>query len=339
MRSCQTFSKNPSPAVWGPTPGSPSPASPQDGSPARTGRRGGLCPGVERGVFVTGRHSWIARVPSVRRQPCRMLEIDGKPCSRTVTHGIEIRLDSEEDTVRLDDVELERVGVLEEVLKGIARGIDNVWIEDKPAGFALHTRLATERHSRVAHVVALSEARAEVQGVTVREGKNVLKGIPRRPVPRIKRVSAITDAVIEFFTPACKTSSSRNDLGEGPVYRRGCRRSSFLPVGRSDGWCCGNALCHISIYRIRRRQCCRTLLCHRCCGASDIRSLGSRGARRTSAAGRRGAQSAPLRQRRSSGDRADDADADRVHHRALANRTCGGRRLLDGSKRPDLRRS
>ncbi|PPH57237.1 trehalose-phosphatase, partial [Rathayibacter sp. AY1D7] len=91
------------------------------------------------------------------------------------SHGIEIRLDPEEDAVRLDDDELEKVGVLEDVLKGIARGIDNVWIEDKPAGFALHTRLATERHSRVAHVVALSEARAEVQGVTVREGKNVLE--------------------------------------------------------------------------------------------------------------------------------------------------------------------
>lgn len=91
------------------------------------------------------------------------------------SHGIEIRLDPEEDAVRLNTDELEKVGRLEDVLKGIARGIDNVWIEDKPAGFALHTRLATERHSRVAHVVALSEARAEVQGVTVRKGKNVLE--------------------------------------------------------------------------------------------------------------------------------------------------------------------
>lgn len=91
------------------------------------------------------------------------------------SHGVEIRLDPEEDAVQLDAEEREKVGVLEDVLKGIARGIDNVWIEDKPAGFALHTRLATERHSRVAHVVALSEARAEVEGVTVREGKNVLE--------------------------------------------------------------------------------------------------------------------------------------------------------------------
>ncbi|MWV60542.1 trehalose-phosphatase [Rathayibacter sp. VKM Ac-2754] len=91
------------------------------------------------------------------------------------SHGVEIRLDPDEDAVRLDPSEQARVDVLEDVLKGIARGIDNVWIEDKPAGFALHTRLATDRHSRVAHVVALSEARAEVEGVHVREGKNVLE--------------------------------------------------------------------------------------------------------------------------------------------------------------------
>lgn len=91
------------------------------------------------------------------------------------SHGVEIRLDPDDDDVALSAGERAKVELLEGVLKGIARGIDNVWIEDKPAGFALHTRLATEKHSRVAHVVALSEARAEVAGVHVREGKNVLE--------------------------------------------------------------------------------------------------------------------------------------------------------------------
>ncbi|NQX12895.1 trehalose-phosphatase [Microbacteriaceae bacterium VKM Ac-2855] len=90
------------------------------------------------------------------------------------SHGVEIRLD-DDDSLALSAGEQAKVELLEGVLKGIARGIDNVWIEDKPAGFALHTRLATDKHSRVAHVVALSEARAEVAGVHVREGKNVLE--------------------------------------------------------------------------------------------------------------------------------------------------------------------
>ena len=49
--------------------------------------------------------------------------------------------------------------------------IDQVWLEAKPAGFALHTRLATEHDSRVAHLVALSEAQAEIDDLTVRAGQ------------------------------------------------------------------------------------------------------------------------------------------------------------------------
>ena len=50
-----------------------------------------------------------------------------------------------------------------------------MWLEPKPAGFALHTRLATEHNSRVAHLVARSEATAEVSELTMREGKHVLE--------------------------------------------------------------------------------------------------------------------------------------------------------------------
>jgi trehalose 6-phosphate phosphatase len=91
------------------------------------------------------------------------------------SHGIEIRLDSPEDHVSLDTAELQRVDLLHEVLGEVADSVDQVWLEPKPAGFALHTRLATEFNSRVAHLVARSEASAEVAGLTIREGKNVLE--------------------------------------------------------------------------------------------------------------------------------------------------------------------
>ena len=91
------------------------------------------------------------------------------------SHGIEIRLDQPDDRVSLNTAELEQVDILHEVLGEVADSIDQVWLEVKPAGFALHTRLATEHNSRVAHLVALSEASAEVDGLTVREGKNVLE--------------------------------------------------------------------------------------------------------------------------------------------------------------------
>lgn len=91
------------------------------------------------------------------------------------SHGIEIRLDDTDDAVSLNTSELRRVDALGEVLGQVADSFDKVWLEPKPAGFALHTRLATEQHSRVAHLVALSEANAEVRDLKVRKGKNVLE--------------------------------------------------------------------------------------------------------------------------------------------------------------------
>lgn len=91
------------------------------------------------------------------------------------SHGIEIRLDSPEDQFGLDTEELHRVELLNSVLGEVADAVDQVWLEPKPAGFALHTRLATEANSRIAHLVARSEASAEVTGLTIREGKNVLE--------------------------------------------------------------------------------------------------------------------------------------------------------------------
>lgn len=91
------------------------------------------------------------------------------------SHGIEIRLDSPTSQVSLDTAELRQVDLLNSVLGEVADSVDQVWLEPKPAGFALHTRLATEENSRVAHLVARSEATAEVAELTIREGKDVLE--------------------------------------------------------------------------------------------------------------------------------------------------------------------
>lgn len=91
------------------------------------------------------------------------------------SHGIEIRLDSAEHQLTLDETELKRKVALSEVLEEVVDSLDQVWLEPKPAGFALHTRLATEEDSRIAHLVALQEARAEDDELKIREGKNVLE--------------------------------------------------------------------------------------------------------------------------------------------------------------------
>ncbi|MET1044066.1 MAG: trehalose-phosphatase [Microbacteriaceae bacterium] len=91
------------------------------------------------------------------------------------SHGIEIRLDSPDTTLLLEDAERERRDTLGTVLRSVADNFDGVWVEEKPAGFALHTRLATEQGSREAHLVALRDTQPEAQNLTVRTGKNVLE--------------------------------------------------------------------------------------------------------------------------------------------------------------------
>jgi trehalose 6-phosphate phosphatase len=91
------------------------------------------------------------------------------------SHGVEIRLDHPGDPVSLDTTELHQVDVLNEVLGEVADSFDQVWLESKPAGFALHTRLASDHNSRVAHLVAMSEATAEIDNLKVRKGKDVLE--------------------------------------------------------------------------------------------------------------------------------------------------------------------
>ena len=117
------------------------------------------------------------------------------------SHGIELRLDDPHSRLALDTAELELVDVLEEVLTRVADSIDDVWLESKPAGFALHTRMATEADSRLAHLVALREAQAEIDDLTIREGKNVLEFAVRsttkgEAVEHLRRYTA-ADAV--FF--------------------------------------------------------------------------------------------------------------------------------------------
>ena len=91
------------------------------------------------------------------------------------SHGIELRLDDPEDSIALNPEERESMALLENVLEQVSDSLDAVWLEPKPAGFALHTRLASDHRSRVAHLVALSEAQAEVDDLKIRLGKNVIE--------------------------------------------------------------------------------------------------------------------------------------------------------------------
>lgn len=117
------------------------------------------------------------------------------------SHGVEIRLDHPGDAVSLDTRELRQVVVLNEVLGEVADSFDQVWLESKPAGFALHTRLATDHNSRVAHLVALSEATAEIGNLKIRKGKNVVEFSVRGTTKgdALEHLRAYTNANAVFY--------------------------------------------------------------------------------------------------------------------------------------------
>ncbi len=117
------------------------------------------------------------------------------------SHGVEIRLDHPGDPVNLDTTELHQVDVLNEVLGEVADSFDQVWLESKPAGFALHTRLAGDHNSRVAHLVAMSEATAEIDNLKVRKGKDVLEFSVRSATKgeALEHLRGYTDATAVFY--------------------------------------------------------------------------------------------------------------------------------------------
>ncbi|MEO6943918.1 MAG: trehalose-phosphatase [Lacisediminihabitans sp.] len=91
------------------------------------------------------------------------------------SHGIEFRLDTPQTRVGLDAEELERVVQVRGLLEEVAKSVDHAWVETKPAGSALHTRLASDADARRAQQLALHRATAELPGLTVRLGKNILE--------------------------------------------------------------------------------------------------------------------------------------------------------------------
>lgn len=144
-----------------------------------------------RVALVSGRA--LASLIGVSALPDRVLLVG--------SHGIELRLDNPDDSVTLNTAEFARVDVLGEVLGEVADSFDQVWLEPKPAGFALHTRLASEHLSRIAHLVARSETAAELDDLTVRSGKNVLEFSVRSTTKgeAVQHLRVYTDATAVFY--------------------------------------------------------------------------------------------------------------------------------------------
>lgn len=115
------------------------------------------------------------------------------------SHGLELRLAAGEHPATLAPDEAARLAALRARVAALVDAVPGAWIEDKPAGFAVHVRLVDgERASRLeGDVRALLAAQP---GLTVRAGKNVvelaLRDATKGDGLRALRVRFAADAVV-----------------------------------------------------------------------------------------------------------------------------------------------
>lgn len=116
------------------------------------------------------------------------------------SHGVELRLDAEA-SIDLNADELRRRDQLKAALADVAARHDRVWIEEKPAGFALHTRLASAASADAA-VQEAADAVSGVDGITSRPGSNVLEFSVRQTTKgdAVQRLREYSGASAVFFS-------------------------------------------------------------------------------------------------------------------------------------------
>lgn len=90
------------------------------------------------------------------------------------SHGLEYRLGGPVVDLALDAAERDRLHRLDEQLREISQRFPGTWIERKPAGLVLHTRLM-DSPGRAAEAQQEALERGAVDGVTATPGKNVLE--------------------------------------------------------------------------------------------------------------------------------------------------------------------
>ena len=121
-------------------------------------------PGV-RVAFVSGRA--LVSLRHVAQPPEGVL--------LTGSHGIEIQLDTSGIELNLVSEEIAQLDTLARILDVVSESVDGASVERKPAGMALHTRLATAEGALSAQNEARRRLAAELPGLTVRDGKNVIE--------------------------------------------------------------------------------------------------------------------------------------------------------------------
>lgn len=91
------------------------------------------------------------------------------------SHGLEVRLGAGAPEPTVDAADRARVDSLRAALAPLVDAVEGAWIEDKPAGFAVHTRVVETEAAAALQRAARERASSVDAGLTVRDGKNVVE--------------------------------------------------------------------------------------------------------------------------------------------------------------------
>jgi len=116
------------------------------------------------------------------------------------SHGLEVRLGSGDDRPAVDDADRKRVRTVRSLLEPLVEATPGAWIEDKPAGFAVHTRVVDPVVASGLTERVRAEAFASDAALTVRYGKNVVefavRSVTKGDGLRVLRAQFAPDAVL-----------------------------------------------------------------------------------------------------------------------------------------------
>jgi trehalose 6-phosphate phosphatase len=116
------------------------------------------------------------------------------------SHGIEYRVDGVAE-IALTEAETADRQTLHALLEEVAAPFETVHIEEKPAGFALHTRLASSADTTAVEEAAHERVTEALPGITERRGKDVLEFAVRADTKgdAVRRLRSMVGATAVLF--------------------------------------------------------------------------------------------------------------------------------------------
>lgn len=91
------------------------------------------------------------------------------------SHGLEVRLSADDVRPAATEEDRARVIALREAIAPLVDAVEGAWIEDKPAGFAVHTRVVASEAAADLTERVRATAREVDARLTHRDGKNVIE--------------------------------------------------------------------------------------------------------------------------------------------------------------------